>query len=68
MSGLITQGNKTFFSMERGGQTIYYVSTIDGRNTRGREGSYMYIKCKICCRIIGTQFNAHLKHYNSHNH
>ena len=63
---MIKQGNKEFFSMESCGRTIYYVATIDGKPTSGRQGSYIYIKCSICGRIIGTQFNAHLKHYKTH--
>lgn len=55
----IKQGNKEFFEMQSCGRTIYYVSEIDGKNTHGRQGSYIYLKCKICGRIIGTQFNIY---------
>lgn len=63
---LIKQGNKEFFSMEVGNNTHYYVATIDGKLVTGRQGSYPYIKCDTCGKIIGTQFKAHLKHFKSH--
>jgi len=63
---MIEQGNKKFFSMESCGRTIYYVSTIDGRNTTGRQGSYIYVKCSTCGKIVGTQFKANLRHYKTH--
>jgi hypothetical protein len=63
---IIKQGNKEFFSIESCGRTVYYVYTINGRGTIGRESCYVYVKCDVCGKIVGTQFNGHLKHYKIH--
>jgi hypothetical protein len=64
---MITQGNKQFFEIESMGRIVYRIATIDGKLPYGRQGSYDYIKCKICGKIVGTQFNGHLRHYKTHN-
>jgi hypothetical protein len=63
---MITQGNKNFFAVESCGRTVYYVGLIDGKLPHGRQGSYVYLKCDICGKIIGTQFNGYLRHVKTH--
>jgi len=55
----IKQDNKEFF--ESNGR--YYVFRIDGRYPVGRESSYPYIKCSICDKLIGRQFNGYGRHF-----
>jgi len=50
--------NKKFFESHRG----FFVSEIDGKFPTGRAGSYMYIKCPKCERIIGTQMGGYSRH------
>lgn len=64
---IVKQGDKEFFSMQSCGRTVYYVSSIKGKNTTGKQGSYQYLKCDICGRILGTQFNGFGRHMNTHN-
>ena len=47
-------------------ENTFYVSEIDGQNTTGREGSYIYMRCPECERIIGTQMNGYSRHLSSH--
>jgi len=60
---IIKQDNKEFF--ESNGR--FYVLKIDGRYAVGRESSYPYIKCSICNKLIGTQFNGYGRHLKKHN-
>lgn len=63
----IKQGNKEYVEIKKGEDySIYYVSRINGKPTYGRQGSYIHLKCDICGKIIGTQFNGFSRHYNTH--
>jgi len=56
-------GNRKFFE-HRGYYTVY---EIDGNFPTGREGSYRYMKCPNCERILGTQMGAYSRHLKSCN-
>jgi len=62
-NGRIVQDNKKFF---KSGE-YFYVSEINGRSTTGRQGSYPYVMCDVCGKLVGTQFQGHLKHFATHN-
>ena len=65
---IIKQGNREYYlsAIRRGDYETYYIITIDGKSTTGRQASYPHVKCETCGRIVGTQFGAHLKHFNTH--
>lgn len=64
---IIKQGNKEFIEItDKSGITSYYVHTINDRLAIGREGSYRYIKCPTCGKIVGTQFHADIRHMKTH--
>lgn len=42
------------------------VFLINGKSPIGRQASYIYKKCSICQRIIGTQFNGFKRHMKTH--
>lgn len=65
---IIKQDNKEYYlsTICRGDYETYFVLSIDGKPTTGRQASYPYVKCETCGKIVGTQFGAHLKHFNTH--